>query len=405
MKIILANKYFFNKGGAETVYFQERDFLLGAGVEVVDFSMQDERNASSPFAETFVRNRDYHVYPVSALKKATTALSMIHSLEAVARIKQLIVREKPDLLHCHNIYHQLTPSIIRAARMMGVPVVLTLHDFKVVCPTYSRLYDGHLCTACEGGDFYNVVRQRCSQGSLARSALLYAEATYERLRGNYLCVDRVIAPSRFMAEIVTRWRFPKERVTVLHNGVDTDEFIPAEEEGDDYALFLGRLIEEKGLITLAEAQRGSGIRVVAAGTGPLEEFLRRNYSWLEIVGHKSGGALRKLVERAAFIVVPSILQENCPMAVLEAMATGKPVIASRNGGILELVDEGKTGFLFEAGNAEELRTKMRILASDAALRAEMGRAARARVESYFSINKHNERLLEIYKSVMTECCV
>jgi glycosyltransferase involved in cell wall biosynthesis len=207
-----------------------------------------------------------------------------------------------------------------------------------------------------------------------------------------------------MAKIVTRWRFPRERVTVLYNGVDTDEFMPRPEEGNDYALFMGRLIPEKGLVTLAEAQRGSGIRVVAAGTGPLAESLRRDYSGLEFVGHKSGDALRKLVERASFIVVPSILQENCPMVVLEAMAAGKAVIASRNGGIPELVDEGKTGLLFEVGNADELRTKMRILASDAALRAEMGRAARAKVKIDFSINKHNEQLLRIYESVITECC-
>jgi glycosyltransferase involved in cell wall biosynthesis len=405
MKIMLANKYFFNKGGAETVFFQERDFLIRSGIEVVDFSMQDERNEPSPYADSFVKNRDYHEDPASTLKKAATAFSMIHSLEAVSQIRKLIAKEKPDLLHCHNIYHQLTPSILRTAKMMGVPVVMTLHDTKVVCPTYSRMHEGNLCTACENGDFYNVVRQRCSEGSLARSALLYAEATYERFRGNYLCVDKVIAPSRFMADVVTRWRFPKDRVTVLYNGVNPHAFVPHAEEGRGYALYLGRLIREKGLVTLAEAQRRSGLRVVVAGTGPLEGLLSRGYPQLEMLGHLSGDELRTVIERAAFIVVPSINQENCPMSVLEAMAMGKPVVASRIGGIPELVSDGETGLLFEPGDADDLCIKMQAVASDLALRTRMGHAGRLRVETEFSLDSHNERLLEIYESVMTECCV
>ncbi|MGA9913254.1 glycosyltransferase family 4 protein [Paraburkholderia sp.] len=404
MKIMMANKYFFWKGGAETVYFQERDFLRSAGVKVVDFSMYDERNEPSDFSDYFVEQRDYHASSLGALGKAKVALSMIHSPQAVARIKDLIRKEKPDLLHCHNIYHQLTPSIIRAAKEMGIRVVLTLHDFKVVCPTYSRIYKGKVCAACEGGDFYNVVRRRCSEDSLARSALLYAEATFERFCGNYLRIDRAIAPSRFMADVVTRWRFPKERVTVLYNGVDPNNFQPVPDSGG-YALFLGRLIHDKGLLTLAEAQRGTDIRVVVAGTGPLEETLRRDYPWLELVGYQSGDALRTLVEGASFIVVPSLVQENCPMAVLEAMASGKAVIASRNGGIPELVEEGTTGLLFESGNADELRLKLQTLGSDTTLQAEMGRAARAKVQRDFSLQKHNESLLRIYESVLTERCV
>jgi glycosyltransferase involved in cell wall biosynthesis len=401
MKIMMANKYFYLKGGAETVYFQERNFLRSTGVKVVDFSMHDERNEPSDFSDDFVGHRDYHATSANALGKATTALSLIHSPQAVARIRDLIRREKPDLLHCHNVYHQLTPSIIRAAKEMGVRVVLTLHDFKVVCPTYSRMYMGKACAACEGGDFYNVVRRRCSEGSLARSALLYAEATFERLCGNYVRVDRAIAPSRFMADIVTRWRFPKERVTVLYNGVNANEYEPVSKSGL-YALFLGRLIPDKGLATLAEAQRGTDVRVVVAGTGPQEEMLRRDFPKLELVGHQSGAALRALVDGASFIVVPSLVQENCPMAVLEAMAAGKPVIASRNGGIPELVDEGRTGLLFEPGNADELRVNLQMLASSASLQTAMGRAARAKVERDFSVDKHNASLLGIYESVLNE---
>src|SRR5579872_3483367 len=136
MKILLANKFFFPKGGAETVFLQERNFLLSSGIEVVDFSMQDEKNLPSAYAAAFVKNRDYKGAARSATSKMSDALALIHSQEAVRNISQLIEKEKPDILHCHNIYHQLTPSIIGVAKRMGVPVVLTLHDYKVVCPVY-----------------------------------------------------------------------------------------------------------------------------------------------------------------------------------------------------------------------------------------------------------------------------
>ena len=399
MKIIMANKFFFAKGGAETVYFQERDFLRSSGVQVVDFSMLDARNQPSEFVGDFVESREYHTRPKSAVDKMVTALTLIHSPQAVKRMKALIDREKPDLLHCHNIYHQLTPSIIGVAKERGVRVLLTLHDYKVVCPVYSQFHQGETCTACEAGDFYNVIRQRCSEGSLARSALLYAEATFERWNRSYERIDRVIAPSRFMMQTVTRWRFSKERVSLLYNGVDVNSS-QSKPETRGYALFLGRLTSEKGLLTLAQAQLGTDLRVVVAGTGVLEDTLRRSYPALELVGHQSGKDLQALVGGASFIVVPSLAPENCPMSVLEAMAAGKPVIGSRIGGIPELIEEGKTGLLFEPGNSDELRLRMLTLASSKARLAEMGRDARVRVEREFSLTKHNQALLEIYESVL-----
>jgi glycosyltransferase involved in cell wall biosynthesis len=326
-------------------------------------------------------------------------LSLVHSPEAVRRISALIEREKPDLLHCHNIYHQLTPSIMVAAKRQGVRVVLTLHDYKVICPVYTRLRGDQVCTECEHGDFFNVVRHRCADGSLGRSALLYAEAVAQQWMGSYACVDRVIAPSRFMAEAVSRWRFPPEKVALLYNGVDTARFSP--KHGDQgYFLFLGRLSKEKGLLTLAKAQKDSGVRVVIAGTGPLETTLRHDYPGLEMVGHLSGEALRARIDGAAGIVVPSEWHENCPMSVLEAMAAGKPVIGSRMGGIPELVADGETGLLFDAGNPENLRQCMVGLLADRDRLAAMGRKGRESAEKNFTLAHHNAGLLKIYESII-----
>jgi glycosyltransferase involved in cell wall biosynthesis len=399
LKILIANKFFFRNGGSETVMFQERDYLLGAGHEVVDFSMQDERNFPSQNSAFFVNPQDYRS-GAGKLGKLKSALSLIHSTEAVKRISALISETRPDLVHCHNIYHQLTPSIIGAAKKQGVPVMLTLHDYKPVCPTYNRLRDGEPCSDCLDGDFTHVLRNRCADGLLGKSALLYAEAVVQRLMGNYENVDAFIAPSRYMQQSIAH-RVPDSRVKLLYNGIDTNE-VRGSGADDGYVLFLGRLVREKGVETLLKAHANStaGWRLVVAGTGPLTDHLKLQYNPSILVGYLAGDALKEMIDRAAVVVVPSEWYENCPMSVLEAMAYGKPVVGSRMGGIPELVEDGKTGFLFDAGNVNELTAVLDRLMASAELRKQMGMAGRQRVETVFSLDSHNAGLMDIYKTIL-----
>lgn len=396
MKVLLANKFFFRNGGSEAVLFQEREFLADAGHEVIDFSMQDSRNLESEYADYFASARDYRAGSVSG--KISSAVNFIHSPEAARNIRKLIEATRPDVVHCHNIYHQLTPSIIRSAKQSGVPVVLTLHDYKPVCPVYNRLSDGKPCSACITGNFVNVVKRRCADGSLGKSSLLYAEALVHRCLGSYEMLDHVIAPSHFLKDAVTQWRFRREQVTVVHNGVELAGSTTSEVD-DGYILYLGRLSAEKGLMTLGAAHNETGVRLVVAGTGPLEGVIKARFPQLELVGHQSGTALQKLTERAAAIILPSECYENCPMSVLEAMAYGKPVIASRIGGIPELVVDGETGLLFDPGNVRQLRDIMVFLAADQSKRRSLGQAARARVEARFSLENHNQKVLKILTAV------
>jgi len=399
MKILFANKFFFRNGGSEVVMFQERDYLLGNGHEVVDFSMQDERNFSSATSEYFVARQDYRGGG-GKLGKLKSALSLVHSPEAVQRITALIRRTKPDLVHCHNIYHQLTPSIIGAAKKLGIPVALTLHDYKPVCPVYNRLRHGEPCSDCLDGDFRQVLAHRCADGSLGKSALLYAEAVVQRWLGNYEKVDAYIAPSRFMREAIA-YRIPEERVHLLYNGVDT-ESLRGSGVDEGYALYLGRLSAEKGVKTLLKAHEASegGWPLVVAGTGPLEADLKLQHRKATFIGHVTGDRLREAIDRASVVVVPSECYENCPMSVLEAMAYGKPVVGSRIGGIPELVLDGETGLLFEAGNVADLQARLDRLMGDGGLRRRLGDAARQRVETVFSLGRHNTGLLNIYKSLL-----
>ncbi|MCG8425788.1 MAG: glycosyltransferase family 4 protein [Chromatiales bacterium] len=401
MKVLIANKFFYRNGGSEAVMFQERDFLRSTGVEVVDFAMQDERNLDSHYTSYFVANRSYHSTSNGSLSRLRSAVRLIHSSEAVKQIRRLIKETGVDLMHCHNIYHQLTPSIIRAAKQMGVPVVLTLHDYKPACPVYTQLRQGRVCTACADGDFFNVVRGRCAEGSLAKSYLLYIEAVMQRLLGSYEAVDRVIAPSQFMQTAVIN-RFAPDRVRVIYNGLDTEQVKPSESDGN-YILYLGRLSPEKGIQTLLEAhaEMSNGTRLRVAGTGPLEKILRAEYPNVEFLGHITGDALRRVIESASCIAIPSEWNENCPMSVIEAMGYGKPVVASRIGGIPELVEHGKSGCLFTPGDRQALRINLQQLMDDDSLRRKLGAAARLRVEQHFSLDRHNNELMDLYRQLVT----
>lgn len=396
MRVILANKFFFRNGGSEAVFFEERAFLISQCIEVADFSMEDPRNLDSNFNAFFVSAKSYRNGSMRPLEKVRNAISMVHSFESTSRLRKLIDSFAPDLMHCHNIYHQLTPSIMGIARKRGVRVVLTLHDYKPVCPTYLRLKHGTLCSDCIDGDFANVLKNRCAEGSLAKSALLYAEALFHKWARSYENADLVIAPSEFLAKSAAH-RFDGAKLRVLRNGVDTCR-ITASTEDAGYVLYVGRLSAEKGVRTLLDAHRGLGthIKLRVCGAGPLLETLRFEYPDVEFMGHKTGSELQAIMASASCIVVPSECYENCPMSILEAMAHGKPVVASSIGGIPELVEDGHTGLLFPPGDAQAIRDLLEGLMGDTARRRKLGAAARARAEREFSLRLHNKRLLELY---------
>ncbi|XIA67823.1 glycosyltransferase family 4 protein [Bradyrhizobium sp. TZ2] len=324
----------------------------------------------------------------------------VHSFaEAVKQITHLIRDEKPDLMHCHNIYHQLTPSIINAAARQTIPVVLTLHDFKPVCPIYSQLWNGELCTKCSDGRFEALLVQRCADGSIGRSALLWAEARYHAAARGYQRVDMFVAPSRFMRDNVVR-RLGEDKVVHIPNGIDTSRIQPSEHD-EGFVLYLGRLSPEKGVETLlrAHAADNAAWRLVVAGSGPLLEGLRSRFPLAEFTGHLTGDALETRLRGASVVVMPSKARENCPLSILEAMAHAKPVVASRIGGIPELIRDGETGLLFEPNDSQQLSNCIRTLLRDSDLRRKFGWQARRIAETEYSLERHGAALLSLYRSL------
>lgn len=398
MKILLVNKFFFMNGGSERVFFQERAFFLEKGYDVVDFSMRDARNFPSPFIDFFIPNvsyRDTH----GILNKLKQGVSFVHSSVAVKNIERLITQEKPEIAHLHNIYHQLTPSIIPVLKKHGVNVVLTLHDSKLICPAYLALKNGEICTECEGQYFWKPLTTNC-QSSRLGSLLLSLESLWHKWRGSYDAVDLFLSPSHFLADLISK-RIASKKIKVLHNGIDIEEYRPNYCD-DGYALYFGRLSKEKGIKTLLKAHNAlpGGLPLKIVGTGPLADELQKLYPQAMFLGYRSGQELNDLIANSAFVVVPSEWYENCSMVVLEAMAFGKPIIGSDVGGIPEQIDDGKTGFLFKMGNANQLAEKMQILSDNPDMRLIMGKAAREKLEKQYSLQAHCDELLSIYYELL-----
>lgn len=402
MKILLVNKFFYIKGGAETVYFQERNMLKQAGVEVIDFSMQHENNFPSDYADYFVSNVDYHKGN-NLLGGIKTAVNFVHNAEACKKMQALLEKERPDIVHFHNIYHQLTPAIIKVARDFGCKTVLTAHDYKIVCPSYSMLRDGKVCDSCITGTVFNAFRYRCQDGSASKSLLLSLEATWQYIAKNYQALDVIVSPSEFLRGVIKR-TLPDSRIDVIVNGID--DSLPVEDIADKgYLLFVGRLSREKGAESLLRAhqQMASKIPLKIVGHGPLYNQLIEQYPNAEFLGYvQQGEGLDHLIKHARAVIVPSECYENCSMSVLEAMSFARPVIGARIGGIPEQIRDGVDGVLFEPGNVEELASVLDDFAQRPEKAHLMGRNARERLCEKYALRKHMDTLLNLYQELLSK---
>lgn len=398
LSVVMANNYLYLRGGAERVMFDEHRWLEQMGHEVLPFGQSTERGGRFAHADLFPRAVDFG--SLRGMAKLTGALRVIRNGSAARRFALFLERVRPDIVHCHNIYGGLTTSILDVCRRMRVPCVLTLHDYKLTCPSYLMLNGGTICRRCAGGRYWHCALTACHKQNRAASLVSTVEACYNEWLGKYRRVDFLIAPSHFMMEQMLAHGLPAAKLLCIPNGIDPSQYEPSYQDGG-YLLYLGRLSREKGVQTLMEAVAGTSVRVKIVGDGPERERLsaimrehdERNVSF---EGYRSGLELSELIRGAMGIVVPSEWCENASMTVLEAMAYGKPVIASRIGGIPEQIEDGVTGLLVAPGNALELRGAILSLVADPRRRTAMGRAARARLERRFSLRQHSAALRKVY---------
>ena len=397
---ISVTSYYYRRGGAEAVMLDQNELLASRGWDIVPFAMDYEKNFETPYDEYFVEEIDF-ASDYAPVEKVRKAVKSIYSLEARREIGRLIDKVRPDIVHAHNVYHHLTPAIFGAVKKKGVPMVMTVHDLKIGCPSKLMLAPDGVCERCKGGKTWNAVTTRCQKDSLALSAVVALETTLHNALGSYRNnVDRFILPSHFHTNKLVEWGLPREKTRYLPNAVDVSQLRADYTPGDRF-VFVGRLSEEKGLLTFVKAVAEAGSKATIVGTGPQEDELRQTVEAtgadVEFAGYQTGDALFDIVRGARALVLPSECYENAPVVLLEAYGVGTPVLGSNLGGIPELIVENETGLLAQAGDVDSFATALkRYDDMPNAEVATMGEAGRAFVEANFGREQYLQGLLDIY---------
>jgi glycosyltransferase involved in cell wall biosynthesis len=407
-QLLSINNYYYLRGGSEAVYFEHNRLFEDAGWGVVPFSMQNALNQPTKWSKHFAKQTDggERQSPIAKLRRAGTA---IYSTDSARRIRALIALTRPDIAHAHNIYHHLSPSVLVELRRQGVPVVLTLHDLKLVCPAYKMHNQGAVCEQCRGGALRNVVRNRCIKHSTALSALVWLESTMHKALDLYASsVTRFVVPSRFFLAKFAEWGIDTGRFVHIPNSVNVEAMALTAVAGGsaDPFVYLGRLVPEKGVATLIRAAAQARVRLRIIGTGPEEAPLRQLAAELggevEFTGYLTGSALLSAVSSARAVVIPSEWYENAPISVMEASALGRVVIGANIGGIPELIRSGETGFVFTSGSVDSLvEVLTRVQGLAASTLRHIGAAGREWMRAEFSPEAYRGRMLDLYGRIAT----
>lgn len=406
MKVLQINKYHHIVGGAERYYLELSGLLKKKGLEVAHFSMHHPKNEKSRWKKYFVSN--VSLKGVNLKNEWKILGRVVYSFEAKNKISKLLDVFKPDIVHIHGIYYHISPSILPEIKKRKIPVVYTVHDYHLLTPNITFFHDGAICEITKKKKFYKAIFHKCVKNSYFASFLatvaLSAHRTFNIYKRN---VDYFIAPSLFMKKKLVEYGFDSKQILHLPNFVKGPRNKKRSKE--DYVLYFGKISEQKGLSFLIElARKLPNISFKVAGGGSEESFFKKKAKSYKLknvsfLGFLPSRKLQKVISESKFTIVPSLWYENQPYSVLESFVLAKPVVASRIGGIPEIVEDGKSGLLFKTGNLEEGIKKVSSLWANPKLAKKMGIYAQQKVEKDFGPDKHYNKLLKIYKKAESIC--
>jgi glycosyltransferase involved in cell wall biosynthesis len=402
VRILHVNKFLYRRGGAEGYMLDVAAMQEAAGHDVAFFAMRHPENLSAPYERWFPAQVDFDPPPADLGGRLRGAGRLLWSTSASRGMDAVLADFRPDVVHLHNIYHQLSPSILQPVRRRQIPAVMTLHDYKLACPTYQFMDHGEICEACLPHRFWEPIARRCNGGSLAASALNAVEMTLHTFGRAYGPVGIFACPSRFLLGKMQEGRVFPDRLRWIPNFVDLEAFSPKQSPGGD-VVFAGRLSMEKGVDVLVEAVASRpDLRLNVAGDGPARPALERLAAdrgaadRITFHGRLATEALQELLRSSSVAAVPSRWYENMPLAVLEAFASGLPVVGTDLGGVPELIEPGVDGAIVPPNDPGVLGDALASLVSDPDAAMEMGRNARAKAEREYSPAVHLERLDALY---------
>lgn len=361
MKILIVSKFLYACGGAEIYSINLGEMLQKRGHEVRFFSMRYPLNIHVNEDKYFAEEVSFFQSSINGKLKA---ILRIFGADIAQNFKKLLDEFRPDVVHLNNIHSYLSPIVAKLAYQRGIKVIWTLHDYKLICPSYSCLCKGNTCEACFT-DKKQVVLRKCMKNSFLASLLAWGEAMNWNKNKLSLWTNSFICPSQFMAEKMQQGGYPASKLQVINNfiGEEQVQYIintPNQQREEAYA-YIGRLSQEKGIESLLKSASRLPYKLYIAGSGPLEADLKKKYTANNIIflGHLGAKATIELLKKISFTVIPSICYENNPLIVIESMCCGTPVLGRNMGGIPELVETCSFNHLFtQDDELPSLITKM-----------------------------------------------
>lgn len=398
-RILQVSQQFRLTGGSDRVFLETCDLLQRKGHEVIPFASKSGDDLLSPWQSYFPDGANFDKPGLGDLFR------FVYSPEASRNMQKLLTHHPVDIAHLHIYYGKLTASILQPMRNAGIPIVQTLHEYKLICPVYTLVSNGKICEACSGGHFWQALPRRCNRNSLSRTLLSVTESYISKGLGSLKAVDHFITVSHFQRQKMIDHGVPPEKLSTLYNFVDLAKFSPMSHSGS-YVVYFGRIESIKGVFTLLEAiTLLEHIPLLIVGKGGDENALKqeiekRNLKHVQFLGFLEGKKLSDVIGGATCVVVPSEWYETFGLTVVESFARARPVIASRIGGITELISEGEDGLLFEPGNALELREKIEWLFHRPQEAQAMGWRGRYKVEGNFTSDIYYDGLMSIYNKLL-----
>ncbi|MCI8983007.1 MAG: glycosyltransferase family 4 protein [Hungatella sp.] len=378
---------------------------------MVPFSIHSNKNVKTEYSKYFVEpigSRDA-TYFEECKKTPRVIMQMlersIYSTEVERAVKKEIREERPDLVYIIHFVNKLSPSVICGAKKMGVPVVLRLSDYFLLCPRFDFIYRRKPCEECLTKGYGTCIKRRCVKNSLFASSVRVLSMKIHKLMKIYEKVDAFVTPSEFLRKKLVDNGFDEKKIncipTFTFSKTDT-----AWAETGNYGLYFGRITEEKGVSIVVKAyEKLPDHYVKIMGDDSTEEAVRlknyvreKNIKNIKFVGFKSGRELEEIIKKARFTLIPSIWYDNLPNTALESFQYSKPVIASDIGSLPELVIDGFNGYLFEAGNSKELIEKITLLENEDTVRT-MGMNSRRVLEDTFAPSMHFGALMKVFNKV------
>lgn len=383
MRILILHNEYQQYGGEDTVVKNEVKLLKDAGYSV--------------YVEIISNHQINGVW-----SKLSAAMGLVFSCKSYSVIKKLIKEVKPDIVHVHNFFPLWSPSIFYACKSLNVPVILTLHNYRTLCPTALLMYDGKVIEKSITDGPWWTIPKRVYRGSLFGTFLLALMISIHKYLGTWnKQVSKFIVLTQFAKAKFSSAGFSENKIVVKPNFVDIN-FNQNQKTLDATFLYVGRLSEEKGISTLKKAiEKNNALKVTVVGTGPQGDEL--SHSNFHHLGKQSLESVFKQMQKHMVLIMPSIWYEGFPMTLVEAYANGLPVIASRIGALEELVDHGVTGLLFDVGDPGSLAQAMQWALDHPQKMYQMGINARKKYEQSYTAKNNLQQLENIYMDAIQSC--